>query len=91
MILLDTHIWLRWLLPTNPLPVSLISKIEKANTIFISLMSCWEVVMLEQRQRIELPLPTKEWLKEATTGSSIEILPITCDISYLAGTLPEHH
>jgi PIN domain nuclease of toxin-antitoxin system len=91
VILLDTNIWLRWLLPTNPLPNSLISKIERANTIFISSMSCWEVVMLEQRQRIELPLPTEEWLKEATTGSNIEILPITCDISYLAGTLPEHH
>ena len=66
MILLDTHIWLRWLLPTNPLPNSLVLQIEKANTIFISSMSCWEVVMLEQRQRIELPLPTEEWLKEAT-------------------------
>ena len=91
MILIDTHIWLRWLLPTDPLPDSFVLQIEQANKIRVSSMSCWEVVMLEQRQRIELPLPTEEWLKEATAGSNIEILPITCDISYLAGTLPEHH
>jgi len=91
MILIDTHIWLRWLLPTDPLPNSLVLQIEQANKIWVSSMSCWEVTMLEQRQRIELPLPTNDWLKEATIGSNIEILPVSCDISYLAGTLPEHH
>jgi PIN domain nuclease of toxin-antitoxin system len=30
-------------------------------------------------------------LKEATTGSKVKVLPITCDISCLVGTLPEHH
>jgi len=91
MILIDTHIWLRWLLPTDPLPNSLVLQIEQANKIWVSSMSCWEVTMLEQRQRIELPLPTNDWLKEATIGSNIEIFPVSCDISYLAGTLPEHH
>lgn len=55
MILLDTHIWLRWLLPTEPLPIKLLTYIEQAETVSISTMSCWEAVMLAQRQRIELP------------------------------------
>lgn len=91
MIVLDTHIWLRWILPTEPLPIQLISHIEQARTVSISAMSCWEVVMLAQRRRIELPLPIEQWLVKATLESDIEILPVTCDISRLAGTLPEHH
>ncbi len=47
--------------------------------------------MLEKKQRIELPLPVEQWLKEATTGSEVDVFPITCDISCLAGTLPEYH
>jgi len=50
MILIDTHIGLRWLLPTDPLPDSFVLQIEQANKIRVSSMSCWEVVMLEQRQ-----------------------------------------
>jgi PIN domain nuclease of toxin-antitoxin system len=91
MILLDTHIWLRWLLATEPLPIRLVEQIEQAETATVSAISCWEVVMLVQKQRIELPLPVEQWLEEATTGSGVDVLPITCDISRLAGTLPKHH
>ncbi len=91
MILLDTHIWLRWLLPTEPLPISLVEQIEQVETVTVSAISCWEIVMLEKKQRIKLPLPVEQWLKEATTGSKVKVLSITCDISCLAGTLPEHH
>ena len=44
-----------------------------------------------KKQRIKLPLSVEQWLQEATTGSKINVLPITCGISCLAGTLPEHH
>jgi len=91
MILLDTHIWLRWLLPTEPLPKQLVAHIEQAKAVWVSAMSCWEVVMLVRRRRIELSLPTEQWLKEATIGSNVGILPVTCDISYLTAILPEHH
>lgn len=91
MILLDTHIWLRWLLPSQPLPENLARQIEQTETVMISAISCWEVVMLEKKQRIQLPISVEQWLQEATIGSEVDVLPITCDISRLAGTLPEYH
>ncbi len=91
MILLDTHIWIRWLLPTEPLPGRLVGYIEKADKVMISAISCWEVAMLVQKQRINIPLPISEWLEEATVGSSVDVLPITCQISQQAAILPEHH
>jgi PIN domain nuclease of toxin-antitoxin system len=76
MILLDTHIWLRWLLLTDPLPIRLVEQIEQAKIVTVSAISCWEIVMLERKQRIVLPLPVEQWLKEASTGSGVnQLLP----------------
>ncbi|OQW90938.1 MAG: hypothetical protein BWK78_05850 [Thiotrichaceae bacterium IS1] len=85
MILLDTHIWLRWLL----LSIKLVEKIEHADAVFVSAISCWEIVMLVQTQRIVLDQPIEQWLAEASTGS--EVLPLTCQISCVTATLPAHH
>ena len=73
MILLDTHIWLRWLLP--PLPIKLVEKIEQTDIVTVSAISCWEIVMLTQKQRIELPLPVEQWL--ARVGWTEERSPTT--------------
>ena len=91
MILLDTHVWIRWFLPDDPLPPTLLERLENAEDLAVSAISCWEVVLLQQRGRIELPLQVNEWLFEATRGSSVVVIPISCEIARLAGQLPEHH
>ena len=91
MILMDTHIWIRWLLPDDPLPPNLIDLIETANSLAVSSISCWEIVLLEKFHRIELPLSVDEWLKEALGGSDVTALPINETIACLSGQLPYHH
>ena len=91
MILMDTHIWLRWLLPDEPLSENMVKLIETADYLTVSSISCWEVVLLEKLHRIELPLPVDEWLKEALSGSAVTALPVTATIASLAGLLPYHH
>jgi len=91
MILIDTHIWIRWLLPNDPLPQNLVDLIETTDLLAVSSISCWEIVMLERFNRIELPLPVNEWLQEALNGSEINALPINENIATLAGQLPYHH
>ncbi|WP_446010113.1 type II toxin-antitoxin system VapC family toxin [Candidatus Electrothrix sp.] len=92
MILLDTHIWVRWLLPDDPLPDNLTKLIKTADdALAVSSISCWEVVLLERFHRIKLPLPVDEWLTEALSGSDIIALPIDENIARLAGRLPYHH
>jgi PIN domain nuclease of toxin-antitoxin system len=91
MLLIDTHIWLRWLLPDDPLPQNLVDLIETANALAVSAISCWEVVMLERFRRIELPLPVDQWLKEALSGSYVQALPVSPAVARLAGQLPYHH
>jgi PIN domain nuclease of toxin-antitoxin system len=91
MILMDTHIWLRWLLPDDPLPQNVIELIETTEYLAVSAISCWEIVLLEKLHRIELPLPVDEWLKEALNESVVTALPVTGTIASLAGLLPYHH
>lgn len=91
MILMDTHIWIRWLLPNDPLPQTLIDLIETADSLAVSSISCWEIVLLEKFHRIELPLSVNEWLEEALYGSDVTALPINERIAGMAGQLPYHH
>jgi len=91
MILMDTHIWLRWLLPNDPLPKNVIDLIETTDSLAVSSISCWEIVLLEKFHRIELPLAVDEWLKEALSGSQVTAVPINETIASLAGRLPYHH
>ncbi len=92
MIVLDTHIWVRWLDPAaDPLPATLIEKIECADSLAISAITCWEVTWLHRRKRITLKLPINIWMDHALQGSEVACLPIERKIANRAALLPEHH
>ena len=57
----------------------------------MSAISSFEVIYLVKLRRIELPLPTQEWLREALAPSGIESLSITAEIAAASAELPEYH
>ena len=66
MILLDTHVWVRWLAPAaHPLPATALAAIAAADSLAVSAISCWEVVRLHKRGRIELLMDADQWLGKA--------------------------
>jgi PIN domain nuclease of toxin-antitoxin system len=91
VILLDTHVWVRWLVPGAPLPRGITQQIESDERVGVSAISCWEVAMLVQRGRIWLSLPVSDWLQEASAASDIEVVPTNCEVTPLAADLPQHH
>ena len=91
-LLLDTHVWLRWLAPGEaPLPAELLSKIDAAEDLAVSAVSCWEVAYLAKRGRVWLPMSVSEWMSEALQGSGVESLPLTCEAAALAAQLSDVH
>ena len=90
MILLDKHIWVRWLISDNMNP-ALIDTIENSEQVCIYSISCWEVVYLAKRGRIELEMPADEWIDFGLSDSNITCLPIDRQIAVLAANLPDHH
>ena len=92
MILLDTHVWVRWLDPdVMPLPCGVLERIKAADQLAVSAISCWEVAWLHRRGRLELSIPLAEWTDWALAGSGVKCLSIQREIAMLAAALPEHH
>ena len=92
MILLDTHIWINWiLLGRNALKPNIASAIEDADRVAISAISCFEITLLVKGRKLELPLSTDEWIKEALEQSAIECLPVTCPIAQCSVNLTDIH
>jgi PIN domain nuclease of toxin-antitoxin system len=92
LIILDTHIWLD-LVIRGPSIISadIAAALALESRVGVSAISSFEVVYLVKRKRIELPLPVREWLREALAPSGIESLPVTAEIAAASAELPEHH
>ena len=92
MILLDTHVWVRWIAPaTRPLPESTLRVIDSADELAVAAVSCWEVINLHKRGRIALAVPAPRWLEMALAPSGVTCLPMTCAIAEAAGSLADVH
>ncbi|MBF0219307.1 MAG: type II toxin-antitoxin system VapC family toxin [Gammaproteobacteria bacterium] len=92
MIVLDTHIWVNWILCGEvALSPSVNLAMKSEGILAVSDISCFEVLLLVKRGKLELPLPVDEWLSEALSNSGVESLPITCEISKRAVALPDIH
>lgn len=91
-MLLDTHIWLRWLAPAEmPLPGDVLSLIGSADRLAVSAVSCWEAAYLAKRGRIEIALPFRVWLEQALNGSGVECIPLNAEMAPAAAMLPDVH
>ncbi len=90
MILLDTHIWVRWLI-SNDVGASISELIEKSEKVAVSAISCWEVVYLVKNGRIDIPISLEDWMKAALDKSGVFCLPVDKDIAVLSARLPNHH
>ncbi len=92
MILLDTHIWLWWLLGDGNLSSSeresLNSKAENQK-LCISWVTIWETEMLERKQRISLEPDFQSWILHATRPEIITILPVDLAVVIAQRELPD--
>ena len=90
-VILDTHIWVWWLLPGSPLPdrerVEL-DRIATDNGILLPAICLWEAQMLYRKKRIELPVPFPTWLRRATAADMLKVLPLNADTVVAVDDLP---
>ena len=92
MIVLDTHIWVNWILGGDAaLTPAVVDAMQAESHLAVSAISCFEVSLLVTRGKLELPYPVSEWLAEALANSGVESLPVTCEIANRAAMLPEIH
>ncbi len=91
-VLLDTHIWV-WLVNGDKRLRSLrflnfINEMANASKIFVSIISVWEVAMLEAKGKISLPFSCLEWVHRALRAPGVSLSSLTPEIAVESSRLP---
>ena len=90
-LLLDTHIWIRFINGDVTLPPKLIDAVESArlhSEVYVSVISVWEVALLVKRARLTLPLGIESWVEGALRLAGIHLLPFSPAIALETVALP---
>ena len=92
MILLDTHVWVNWIVKGNSsLSPAVVKAMQQSDCLAVSAISCFEVSLLVKRGKLKLPCSVDEWLLEALVNSGVDSLPVTCIIAERAVKLSDVH
>lgn len=90
-LLMDTHTWLWFAVPDRRLKPPGRQAIENAITdgaLRISIMSIWEISLLEAAGHIHLGMPIEEWLEKALQLPGLQCLPLAPPVILDAHRLP---
>jgi PIN domain nuclease of toxin-antitoxin system len=91
-LLLDTHYWI-WLQSGDgkrftPAALSAIEKASREGNLVLSVISVWEVGMLEAKGRIRLRTSCEQWVAEALSTPGLVVVPLTPEIALESTRLP---
>lgn len=92
MIILDTHIWLWWLLGDGNLSAAERRALDlkaKDKELVVSWVSIWETEMLERKGRVELYPDFISWISKATDPQIAGVLPADIDLVVAQRQLPD--
>ncbi len=89
MVILDTHTWLFWVNDnTEMLGKEALNSLQNEDVLGISVISCWEVGMLVNKQRIALNNDIQDWIDQALNYPKMELVELTPQIAVLSTRLP---
>jgi PIN domain nuclease of toxin-antitoxin system len=91
-LLLDTHVWIWFMLANAELAVSGRNAINRAaafGQLRIAAISVWEAVLLASRGRVALGRPLAQWITEAVSAPGLSIEPLLPQVAVEACSLPE--
>ena len=92
LLFLDTHFWL-WaqlglVQRLSRAALSAIRRAEANGRLRISVISIWELAMLEKRGRVSRPMNIQTWVEQALMKPGISLAPFTPEIALESVHLP---
>src|SRR6266581_3993411 len=93
-LLLDTHVWI-WIVDgiRGKLSLSCIDSVRGAtreNRLLVSVISVWEVAILEAKRRISLSMSCREWVHRVLTQYGVELAELAPEIAIDSTRLPDN-
>jgi PIN domain nuclease of toxin-antitoxin system len=89
--LLDTHIWIWWLLGSDRLSErerQALDQLARDRNAYLSAMSLWEAQMLHSKGRLTLVRSFSLWLEQAASPEIVKLLPLDVDVVIAVDRLP---
>ena len=91
-ILLDTHAFLWWNDANPRLSRKALSLLEDpSNTLLLSVVSAWEIVIKCQAHKLRLPESPSVYIPTRSAHYGIETLPVILAHVLASESLPTHH
>lgn len=91
-ILLDTHTFLWWNEASPRLSKEVLVLLsDPANTLLLSVVSAWELVLKAQRGKLRLPESPSVYVPTRMAHYAMESLPVTLAHALACQSLPLHH
>lgn len=90
-VLLDTHVWLWWLLGSERLPRrerDALGPLAERRALRVAAVSLWEAQMLHAKGRLTLDRSFETWLREAAGEGVVEIVPLDVEVVVAVAALP---
>jgi PIN domain nuclease of toxin-antitoxin system len=90
-LLLDTHVWVHYINATPCLRPETIRTIDKAlisGSVFISVISIWEIALLVRLKRLALQTTVSQWAEQALKLPGTSLLAFTPEIAIDSVDLP---
>jgi PIN domain nuclease of toxin-antitoxin system len=92
VIVLDSHIWFWWInLEHERLPAGCRDRIEQAERVGVSPVSCYELALAHRRGRLQLPCASAKWFAEALAPAGVDLIPLSLEITVRAVNLTDIH
>ncbi|MEH2361344.1 type II toxin-antitoxin system VapC family toxin [Nostoc sp.] len=90
--LLDTHTLIWWSIDPVKLSQQVINLLDdQSNTLFLSIISVWEIQIKLQIGKLTLKMPLSELIKDQQEINDLQLLPIELTHIYALTNLPNHH
>jgi PIN domain nuclease of toxin-antitoxin system len=89
--LLDTHVWIWWMLGDPRLPIrerKVLDDLPSDQRPGLCDISLWEVAMLVQLGRLQLDDGLDEWLRIAASSATVAVIPISPAVVTETNRLP---
>ncbi|MBL1210895.1 PIN domain-containing protein [Geminocystis sp. GBBB08] len=91
-ILLDTGLWLCYLLGNSLLSETLTKAIQdETNQLYLSPISIWEALLLGEKKRIILEPTPEKWVRDSLEELDVIEVPLTSEIAILSRKLDLIH
>lgn len=91
-LLLDTHVLLWWDSEPSKIPPSTLQILENPeNSLWISIVSLWEIQIKTQLGKLKLNLPLQDLVAQQQQINGLQLLPIDLRHILALEALPYHH